>query len=84
MTTPTFTYRKSFLVCPYISVQRFKELVQLLPGKIRKFSCLIFGAYVFALTDWTGLKDPKMQEIVFIYCRHEFVIFIREDRIQNV
>ena len=56
MTTHTFTNRKSFLVHPYISVHRFKKLVQLLPVKIRKFSCLIFGAYVFALIDCSHLE----------------------------
>ena len=57
MTTHTFTFLKSFLVRPYISVHRFKKLVQLLPVKIRKFSCLIFGAYVFALIDCS--TDPQ-------------------------
>ena len=62
MTTHTFTFLKSFLVRPYISVHRFKKLVQLLPVKIRKFSCLIFGAYVFALTDW-----PSWDSIIIVF-----------------
>ena len=66
MTTHTFTFLKSFLVRPYISVHRFKKLVQLLPVKIRKFSCLIFGAYVFALTDCEpdGLVAPSRPAVV--------------------
>ena len=67
MTTHTFTFLKSFLVRPYISVHRFKKLVQLLPVKIRKFSCLIFGAYVFALTDCGQVLPDKLKDDILLY-----------------